>query len=413
VIALIDKVSRGGNFLLDIGPDEHGKIPPIMQERLLEIGDWMQVNDEAIYETSRWKTPSQWSDGRRDYKFKNEHAAEDWKTGGDLMLKLTVNPDPGYAVKEIFYTYNANKNSLYAIFPKYPSDKKLVLKDVTLPAGTTINFLSTKVNVSWKQEGNNVIIILPDYDPNKIAAPYAYVVKINNYGMFSKKPKINAEYINNGRDPVVSLTSAANEAIRYTTDGSEPSMSSALYTKPFIIAKTSILKAKAYLAGSLPSSTAEQRVEKYDWMNAVNPTGLKPGIAFKYFQPDANLNLIFPFQEAPMREGVANFISLAEKKRKEKFAFEFSGYIKINKDGFYTFYTSSDDGSKLYIDDIEVVDNDGNHGVVEKMGKAALKKGYHKIKVTYYDAGGGNDLKVLLQPEAGAKEELSSSLLYH
>ncbi|MBC7901953.1 MAG: alpha-L-fucosidase, partial [Gemmatimonadaceae bacterium] len=41
VLALVDKVSRGGNFLLDIGPDEHGKIPPIMQERLLDIGKWM------------------------------------------------------------------------------------------------------------------------------------------------------------------------------------------------------------------------------------------------------------------------------------------------------------------------------------------------------------------------------------
>ena len=38
ILQLIDKVSRGGNFLLDIGPDEHGKIPPIMQERLIEMG---------------------------------------------------------------------------------------------------------------------------------------------------------------------------------------------------------------------------------------------------------------------------------------------------------------------------------------------------------------------------------------
>jgi len=413
VIALIDKVSRGGNFLLDIGPDEHGKIPPIMQERLLEIGDWLQVNGEAIYESSRWKTPSQWSEGRRDYKFKNEHAADDWKTGGDLMLKLTVNPDPGYAVKEIFYTYNANKNSLYAIFPKYPSDKKLMIKDVVLPAGTTVEFLSTKANVSWKQEGNNVIITLPDYDPNKIKAPYAYILKINNFGMFSKKPKISTAYINNGRDPVVSLMAAANETIRYTTDGSEPSLSSMLYAKPFAIAATNVVKAKAFLAGSLPSGTSEQKIIKYDWMNAVNPTGLKPGIAFKYYQPDANINLVSPFQETPVTEGVTNLISLAEKKRKDKFAFEFSGYIKISRDGLYTFYTSSDDGSKLYIDDTEVVDNDGNHGTVEKMGKAALKKGYHKIKVTYFDSGGGNELKVLLQPEDGKKEELSSSLLYH
>jgi alpha-L-fucosidase len=46
------------------------------------------------------------------------------------MMKLTVDPSPGYATKEVFYTYNNNTNSLYAIFPKYPSNKKLVLKDL-------------------------------------------------------------------------------------------------------------------------------------------------------------------------------------------------------------------------------------------------------------------------------------------
>jgi hypothetical protein len=72
----------------------------------------------------------------------------------------------------------------------------------------------------------------------------------------------------------------------------------------------------------------------------------------------------------------------------------FEGFIKINKDGIYSFSTLSDDGSKLFIDDREVVNNDGEHGSVEETGKAALKKGFHKIKVVYFDGGGGNELKV-------------------
>lgn len=46
---LSEVVSRGGNFLLDIGPTGDGTIPPIMEQRLLEIGDWLKVNGEAMY----------------------------------------------------------------------------------------------------------------------------------------------------------------------------------------------------------------------------------------------------------------------------------------------------------------------------------------------------------------------------
>ena len=67
----------------------------------------------------------------------------------------------------------------------------------------------------------------------------------------------------------------------------------------------------------------------------------------------------------------------------------------------------------LYIDDEEIVNNDGDHGNVEKSGKAALKKGFHKIKVVYFDSGGGNSLRVSMQKEGGTKMEISKELLFH
>ncbi len=49
---LIQKVSRGGNLLLDIGPAADGTIPVIMQQRLADLGAWLKVNGEAIYATT-------------------------------------------------------------------------------------------------------------------------------------------------------------------------------------------------------------------------------------------------------------------------------------------------------------------------------------------------------------------------
>lgn len=331
-----------------------------------------------------------------------------------MLLKITVDPDPGYAVKEVFYTYNEKTNTLYAILPKHPDNKRIVLKNIDLTEGDSkVSFLSTKQGLSWSADEDNTIVELPDYNPNKIKAPYAFVLKIENYGRFSPKPVMKVNYEKGATKPVIRLSVNGVGSVRYTTDGSEPTSRSELYTKPFSIDQTSIIKAKTYQAGVIQSATLESKVKTYNWKNAVKTANLKPGIAYTYYQPEKNINMVSSFKTDLISSGVADIISVAKKQRADKFAFDFSGYIKIEKDGVYTFFTQSDDGSKLFIDDEEVVNNDGDHGTVEKSGKAALKKGYHKIRVIYFDSGGGNELKVFIQPEGGTKTEVPATVLYH
>ena len=115
----------------------------------------------------------------------------------------------------------------------------------------------------------------------------------------------------------------------------------------------------------------------------------------------------------PVKTGFTNEISDKVKLRKDKMALSFEGFIKISKSGLYTFSTFSDDGSKLFIDGVEIVNNDGEHAAMELFGKAALKSGFHTIKVTYFGNGDVNELKVSWQPPAGKNELIPGSVLFH
>lgn len=84
------------------------------------------------------------------------------------------------------------------------------------------------------------------------------------------------------------------------------------------------------------------------------------------------------------------------------FGFVFEGYIWINNPGNYTFTTNSDDGSKLWINDQQVVDNDGRHGRQDREGSVNLSAGRHKIKVAFFQANQGYGLDVSYRgPDTG------------
>jgi hypothetical protein len=84
----------------------------------------------------------------------------------------------------------------------------------------------------------------------------------------------------------------------------------------------------------------------------------------------------------PLRDFTEGFPGVT--KRQEWFAIEYTGRFWIDKPGLYRFALTSDDGSRLDIDDQSVVDNDGVHPVDTKYGTVDLAGGIHKIRVQYF-----------------------------
>lgn len=96
----------------------------------------------------------------------------------------------------------------------------------------------------------------------------------------------------------------------------------------------------------------------------------------------------------------------------DTFSIRYNGYIQIDAAGNYTFYTSSDDGSKLFIDGTEVVSNDGLHGNQERSGNITLTAGLHTITVLFFENGGGETLTVQYQGPSITKQNVPFSILY-
>ena len=115
---------------------------------------------------------------------------------------------------------------------------------------------------------------------------------------------------------------------------------------------------------------------------------------------------------SPIAQDTSASFTLAPAQRGDNFGMRFTGYLDVPSDGEYTFYLTSDDGSRLSIDGSPVVDNDGRHGAREKSGTITLTAGRHPITVDYFEGGGGEQLSVQWASGQFGKQSIPSERLY-
>ena len=206
--------------------------------------------------------------------------------------------------------------------------------------------------------------------------------------------------------PEVKMEGIIKAQIRYTTDGSIPTKSSQVYTAPFQLDKSTVITAKTFLGenGESNAATAYYRVVKKDSKN---------GVQYSYYEGiDWQFLPIFEKLQ-PIKTGTKFEFRIDNiNRRNEQFGIQFKAFLKIENSGQYRFYLNSDDGSNLYIDGRKVVDNDGGHGTLERMGSLELEKGMHKITVDYHNQAGGAWLDVFYKGPGVPKQIIPVDKLF-
>lgn len=175
--------------------------------------------------------------------------------------------------------------------------------------------------------------------------------------------------------------------IRYTTDGSVPTVQSPLYEDTLRVKKTTDFTFRTFRANGKKGDIVKTRFIKGEYALAVKVALSSPGL--KAVWHDYRGNNCGGITKGKWK-GAYNIEDVViPSEVKGNIGLVISGFINVPKDDVYTFVLLSDDGSILTIDKDVVIDNDGPHAPKEVACEKALKAGYHSIEVRYFDHNGG------------------------
>jgi hypothetical protein len=262
---------------------------------------------------------------------------------------------------------------------------------------TNIKSELDKFNDRWN---NSLLMIQSVSETNKDYKPYYELLK--QYGNIAERPefKDSSSALESGTKATVEFITKGTEKIYFTTDGSVPTRNSQLYSKAVQLKVPVRVNAIAYPEGNGIYSSVSTKVF-YD-----KKTGLNYSLYKGRWDKMPDFNKLTPVDQGHVPDLDLNKI----KHDSNDYGLVYKGFITIPADGNYTFYMASDDGSKLFIDNELVIDNDGLHGFDEKKSDKPLKKGLLPIRIEYFQESYGQGISVDFSSDKIVKTSLFPSL---
>lgn len=213
-------------------------------------------------------------------------------------------------------------------------------------------------------------------------------------GLFNTKTEVQIE------------SKVNHNTMHFTLDGSMPTSKSEKYSGPISIDKNTVIKSALFKDGTINSTISDAYFR-------IKPKHFLAPINYEIYYLNSLTSIPNLDNRKPDKKGVCFEFTSDEIKDKIKgnTVVRFTSKIQIEAKGTYTFFARSDDGSKIWIDGQEVVDNDGDHGVKEKEGTIALEAGVYPITVSWFNGGGDGWLDVYYQNTTIPKQILPTTVL--
>jgi alpha-L-fucosidase len=382
---LCDIASKGGNFLLNVGPRADGTFPPACVERLAAIGKWMAVNGEAIHGTTA--------------------SPFDALPFGRCTVKAARGDDGGA------------RSRLYLHVFDWPKDGHLKLPGLgnrPLRAWLLADPGKELACASPGKDQTDVLVALPERAPDPICSVVA--LEVEGAPIVDRAPEIRAAadvFVKPLEVAIVDRGAGGGAEVRFTIDGSDPTAASLLVPGPVAVSGDApvTVKAATFRGGQRRSAIVSRTfTPAKPW--PVAAAGTKPGLVRTLVRgsfdalPDVS-------DIVPNAETTVATIELGDQAGKENVVLSFDGAFTVPADDLYEFALTSDDGSRLLVDSRLVVDNDGLHGSATKRGVAPLAAGPHRIWLAWFNKSGGAELKLEWGRAGGPLAPFPASALSH
>lgn len=165
---MLEAVSHDGNYAINIPLSPRGELDPGGIKTLEDMGAWMDINGEGIYDSSAWDV---WREGEVDM------------SRGNLGPVQAKTP---YTGKDIRFT--KKEGTVYAYLMAWPEDGKVTIHSLANTSGhiTSVTLLGSKAKLNWRQTGDGLAVDLPATKP----CDFAYGLKVEGANLKAAPPAV-------------------------------------------------------------------------------------------------------------------------------------------------------------------------------------------------------------------------------